>query len=608
MLYCLNPTCPQPQNPDDGKFCVNCGQKLRLDDRYVGIKLLQTGEKGRNLLGIDQGSIPTQACVIKQLFMPEGTISSDFLAEFTQNIQHLEQLGDHPEFPRILAYFIPEDLFNLATPPTIIFEKIEGESLRQQLTHYGAFSETQVKQLLVQLLPLIQAIHDQGIVHRDLNPDHLIFTPDQTWAIVDFTAAKVTAKVRQRQQGTLIGSAIYAAPEQLRGMSYPASDLYSLGVICLELLTMTHPFDLYSVQGDQWVWRDYLTTPVSYDFGRLLDAMVAERVGDRPSSATAILTQLGLSQSSSVKSSSIFQSFIPQILPPVSSPQWHFFQTLTGHQSYIVDLIFHPKNQILASAAADQNIRIWSMQNYQEKVRLQGHQNIITKILFRGDRLISGSWDYSVRVWDWRKGMELSKLVGKPTWILDLVWLENSLTLATLGADQYITLWDMEELTRGQSWYAHGAEKLILNPDTEELMSLNDHQIYVWQGDQIKFKLTYDPAKITQIKISHNGNFLITAAADQTVSLWSMEKQQCDQTFTLTQPITALAIFPNHRFFVLGDTQGTLYLWQVGQAQPTATLAAHQGEIKAIAISPDSKIIATGSADKTIQLWRFGIQ
>ena len=74
--------------------------------------------------------------------------------------------------------------------------------------------------------------------------------------------------------GTVIGSAGYFAPEQAVGKTIFASDIYSLGVTCIHLLTKIEPVDLFNVSENDWVWRDYLQSNVSNECGKILDKMI----------------------------------------------------------------------------------------------------------------------------------------------------------------------------------------------------------------------------------------------------------------------------------------------------------------------------------------------
>ncbi|MBV5260636.1 protein kinase [Synechococcus moorigangaii CMS01] len=609
MILCLNPTCPQPRNPDHGKFCMACGQPLLLGDRYGARQVLQQGIKGRTLLGLDRGTFPESYCIIKQVFLTQSVQAQQFMAMFQDNAARLKALGDRPEFPTVLGIFLPEHWHQITIPPTLVFEKIVGESLRQRLDLTGPFSEAKLRQFLQDILPLVQIVHDHGLIHRDLNPDNLLLTPAQHWAIVDFTAAKVTSKMASAEPGTLIGSGIYTAPEQLRGQSYPGSDLYSLGVICLELLTSIHPFDLYSVRENRWVWRDYLTTPISHDLGHLLDQMLAEAVGDRPPSAQGILDRLFPTAKPAAP-----KPRPPVALPsiaygkPLPVPQWHCFRTLTGHSAYITALAFAPDSQLLASAAADQTIRLWDLERRREAHCLRGHRGIISGLAFWGDRLISSSWDYTIRLWDWHQGTQTACLQGKSTWLQGLAFWEKTGQLATLGADQEIAVWNLTEQNILYTFTAPGVQLIRASQAKNHLWLAQGNRLSAYEKGQLVETLPEHQGDILDFQVSADGQFLISTATDQTLRIWPLASSNAPKIRRAVIPLTTLAIAPNQRFFAGGDRQGNLSLWQLAQEQPFVTLAAHSSEIKAIAIAPNSQIIATAATDKTIKLWRFGIQ
>ncbi|WP_223209938.1 serine/threonine-protein kinase [Picosynechococcus sp. NKBG042902] len=612
MILCLNPTCSQPRNPDQGKFCMACGQPLVLGDRYIVRQVLHQGTKGRTLLGIDRGTFPESYCILKQVFLTQSVQAQQFVEMFQENAARLKTLGDRPEFPTVLGLFLPEHWHQITIPPTLVFEKIAGESLRQRLDLMGPFSEAKLREFLQDILPLVQLIHDHGLIHRDLNPDNLLFTPAQHWAIVDFTAAKVTSKMASAEPGTLIGSGIYTAPEQLRGQSYPGSDLYSLGVICLELLTSIHPFDLYSVRENRWVWRDYLTTPISNNLGHLLDQMLAEAVGDRPQSAQAILDQLFPT------ARPVTPKPIPRVAPeppqiisliePSPVPQWYCFRTFTGHHAYITALQFAPDSQFLASAAADQTIRLWDLDRRRESRCLRGHWGIISGLAFWGDRLISGSWDYTIRLWNWQQGEQTACLQGRSTWIQGLACWEKTGQLATLGADQEIVVWDLTTQKILYTFTVSGAQLIRASQAKNQLWLAQGNGLTCYEQGQSVQTLPEHQGEILDFQVSADGQFLISIATDQTLKIWPLASDYTPKILRPVIPFTQLAITPSQRFFAGGDRQGNLSLWQLGQEQPFVALAAHSSEIKAIAIAPDSQVIATAAADKTIKLWRFGIQ
>jgi eukaryotic-like serine/threonine-protein kinase len=179
----------------------------------------------------------------------------------------------------------------------LIQQFIDGQDLEQELAIAGVFDQSKIRKLLLSFLPVLDFLHKRSIpvIHRDIKPANIIRRcSDDSLVLVDFGAAKQATKTMLGKTGTLIGSPEYTAPEQLRGKPTFASDIYSLGVTCIHLLTQVSPFDLFDINQDAWVWRDYLiNNPVDAELGRVLDRMISNSLPQRYQSATDVLAALG---------------------------------------------------------------------------------------------------------------------------------------------------------------------------------------------------------------------------------------------------------------------------------------------------------------------------
>jgi Ca-activated chloride channel family protein len=287
--YCLNPNCQHPENQSDALVCHNCGSNLLLEGRYRAIEPIGQGGFGRTFLAVDEVRQSQPYCVIKQFLPQQGINKTEKAAElFHQEATRLEALGEHPQIPQMLAYFEQEQ------QQYLVQEFIDGCNLAQELAEAGAFNETQIRQLLNELLPVLQFVHDRGAIHRDIKPENIIRRrSDRSLVLVDFGAAKYTTEDDAGRTGTIIGSAAYVAPEQVRGKAVFASDIYSLGVTCIHLLTQVPPFDLFDGSEDAWVWRHYLCqTPISDRLGQVLDKMLQSATKQRYQSANEVLKDL----------------------------------------------------------------------------------------------------------------------------------------------------------------------------------------------------------------------------------------------------------------------------------------------------------------------------
>lgn len=304
MSYCLNPECSQPQNPPQTQFCLNCGSALGLlNGRYQVMQLISnTSGCARTYLALDRERGEAK-CAIKHLVpLPEVKGNPELyqkaIALFEQEAQRLTNLDTHPQIPSLW------DFFQEANQRYLVQEFIPGQNLAQYLQQNGPFTESQIRNLLQGLLPVLQFIHNRQIIHRDIKPANLMLrqglelTPEG-FVLIDFGISKQLAQTAIAQTGTVgIGTQGYAPLEQmLTGKTYPASDLYSLGVTCLCLLTGVEPDRLYDPSQGRWLWRETQLQgkPISENLGGILDKLTQVALGDRYQEAQAALNDLNSS-------------------------------------------------------------------------------------------------------------------------------------------------------------------------------------------------------------------------------------------------------------------------------------------------------------------------
>ena len=293
MSQCLNPNCLH-QNPPITKFCQRCGNKLLLGDRYRAVKYISEGGFGRTFKAVDEHRLDT-ICVIKQ-FLPQlqGSAAIQKATElFKQEAVRLRDLGKHPQIPDLLAFFEQDKRFYL------VQEFIDGQDLLKELEKQGKFSEKQIKQLLTELLQILDFVHKQKVIHRDIKPENIIRNSHGSLVLIDFGVAKELSGSVLTRVGTVTGTPGYAAPEQMQGHVFPASDLYSLGVTCIRLLTGclleekngTLADELFDPMQMQWIWRNKAVS-LSNDLGKVLDKMLLFPVAARYQSAAEVLQAL----------------------------------------------------------------------------------------------------------------------------------------------------------------------------------------------------------------------------------------------------------------------------------------------------------------------------
>jgi serine/threonine protein kinase len=287
MSYCLNPGCHQQQNFRDDTHCKSCGEKLLLGDRYRALQLIGQGGFGRTFLAVDEYKPSQPYCVIKQFYAQQDTQFLQKATElFKQEAIRLEELGKHPQIPELLAYFTQNNRQYL------VQEYIQGHNLEQILSRTLYFSSAQIWNLLKSLLVILKFVHANQVIHRDIKPENIILRNDGKLFLVDFGAAKRATETALGKTGTKIGTSGYTPPEQALGKAKFASDLYSLGVTCIHLLTGVDPLELYDLEEGEWNWQQFLPEPIEEELASILDRTIERASKKRYQSADEILAEI----------------------------------------------------------------------------------------------------------------------------------------------------------------------------------------------------------------------------------------------------------------------------------------------------------------------------
>ncbi|MEO1350315.1 MAG: serine/threonine-protein kinase [Cyanobacteria bacterium J06635_15] len=290
MSYCINPKCPNRQNPDEVDHCLACGTSLLLPGRYRLVKPLRALEDWRHteiFLADDGGTTK----VLKSLR------HNTFLTQFEREMLTLSQL-QHPGIPEIDpdGYF-DQLLSSGETIPCLMMEHIPGENLQRYIEQHGPISEPLALEWLKQLTEILEQVHHANLFHRDIKPSNVMRRPDGQLTLIDFgTVRPVTntylAKVDSRCEITSVVSPGYTPLEQIEGKAVPQSDFYALGRLLVFLLTGQSPnqFKTDEHTGELF-WRED-APQISHWLAILISDLMATFPGYRPKNAQEILQRL----------------------------------------------------------------------------------------------------------------------------------------------------------------------------------------------------------------------------------------------------------------------------------------------------------------------------
>jgi serine/threonine protein kinase, bacterial len=299
------------------------------------------GGFGRTYL-CEDGNRFKELCILKE-FAPQvrGTDLLTKAQELFEREAGVMYRLQHPQIPQFREMFRANNSSGQGQL-FLVQDYVEG-STYQQLLREKLFTEAQVRELLIQTLPVLDYLHSLGVIHRDISPDNLIRRQrDGVPVLIDFGGVKQVAAHAAHPQaligqprtisGTRLGKVGYAPMEQMhQGKVYPHSDIYALAATAIVLMTGLEPVDLIDGQNFTWNWRSHLhLTP---EFGRIIDQMLAPRPHDRyptAKDALAALEAAGITPSAPITpDSTVGHPTVAATPTPAAGKSTHLSQLLT---------------------------------------------------------------------------------------------------------------------------------------------------------------------------------------------------------------------------------------------------------------------------------------
>jgi len=233
-----------------------------LATRYRIIAVLGSGGFGHTYIAEDTQRPGNPRCVLKHLTFDSSNpaVLQQVRRLFQAEAETLEKLGKHDQIPRLLAYFDQDQQFYL------VQEFIDGHPLSQELARGEKLTEPQAIAVLQDVLSILEFVHAQGVIHRDIKPENLVRRrSDGRFVLIDFGAVKnivtvVAESTGETQLSMPIYTSGYAASEQCIGRPQFNSDLYSLGMVGIQMLTGMRPSQLpHDFHTSEVIWRDQAT-------------------------------------------------------------------------------------------------------------------------------------------------------------------------------------------------------------------------------------------------------------------------------------------------------------------------------------------------------------
>ena len=279
-------------------MCLQPGDILRQRYRIIG-QLGQGGFAKTYTANDALGSPENPLCVVKEIEPPECNdprLLKEAQQQFEREAQTLKYLDKCPRIPKLIDRFVENGKFYL------IQEYIEGNPLNKELAALRQFKESEVIDLLQDILSVLDVVHSQGIIHRDLKPSNLIRRQlDGKIVLIDFGAVKAIGTLAiengQITQTRAVGTDGYMPAEQWKNQPRFNSDIYAVGIIGIQAIAGLDIEDfLHHKKTGELVWHyssdDRPMVQISDQLEKVLNKMVRYHFNDRYQSVAEVLQDL----------------------------------------------------------------------------------------------------------------------------------------------------------------------------------------------------------------------------------------------------------------------------------------------------------------------------
>ena len=290
--------------------------------------------------------------------------------------------------------------------------------------------------------------------------------------------------------------------------------------------------------------------------------------------------------------------------------------TLFGHRKHVTALTSLPDGR-LVSGSHDDDIKVWDVVQGSCEATLYGHRKQVSSLALLPDgRLASGSADQTIKIWDVAHKNCVTTLSGHTNTVLALAVLPDG-RLASGSGDKLIKVWDVvsQRCEATLSGHTNPVAALTLLSDGRLASGSWDHSIKIWNvvSQRCEATLSGHTNHVNVLTLLLDGR-LASGSNDKTIKVWDVARTKCVATLSRrTGSVNDLTVLPNGRL-ASGSDDNSIKLWDEvpGLMYGTrwrceVTLLGHTDIINALTLLPDGRL-ASGAGDKAIKIWDLGLR
>ncbi|EKV03690.1 WD40 repeat-containing protein [Leptolyngbya sp. PCC 7375] len=283
---------------------------------------------------------------------------------------------------------------------------------------------------------------------------------------------------------------------------------------------------------------------------------------------------------------------------------------MQGHGDAIWSVAFSPDGSRIVSGSADSTLRLWDSRGNPIGKPWVGHSDWIWSVAFSpdGSRIVSGSRDTNLRLWSIDGQSIGSPLEGHLGSVLSVAFSPQGDRIISTSDDGTLRFWDANGLPLGSPIEAHEGSvySVAFSPDGNRIVSGGaDNTLRLWdlKGNSIGEPFEGHSDWVRSVAFNPDGNRIISGGADKRLHLWELDGKCIQQFYGHDDLVYSVAFSPDGEQIVSSSRDHTVRLWDLDGTLVDKPLYGHHGLVYSVAFSPTEGRIVSGSADHTLRIW-----